>query len=463
MSGIMNVVLTNTYTYTLLTDALLYLDAGNASSYSGTGTTWTDLSIKRNDATLTGSPTYTYGGYFSFNGTDQFAPVTTSKMNVLFTGKTVIFAIRTINANTGNGVYRNLFGGDGNNRNFNTYMYHVSGTTWQIQYNTGSTFSTWVGPTSSSFTLTDNEWIVVAATQSTGGVLTYYVNGQQLGSPATGVTFTQFINSGIEAVARSDNYWRGDMALCAIYGRTLNSSEILQQYNSIKDRFSYTTSNLQLYYDPTNTSSYPRSGTTVTDLSSSGLSGSMSNITFTNPYFTYNGTSSTLSVADNALLEPGSGDFTLEIWVYYSVLAGSTRTVVSKTNNGGGAGDWSYGFRTNGTTGGTYFEIGNGTTSVNSPSYNVSTGQWYHVVGVWTNVASNSIALYVNGVSQGSNAHSFASVKNSTNPLYLGSYNGGEYSQWFNGRIGIVRYYSKALTSAEVTVNYLGSKATYGL
>jgi hypothetical protein len=462
MSGIMNVVLTNTYTYTLLTDALLYLDAGNASSYSGTGTTWTDLSIKRNDATLTGSPTYTYGGYFSFNGTDQFAPVTTSKMNVLFTGKTVIFAIRTINANTGNAVYRNLFGGDGNNRNFNTYMYHVSGTTWQIQYNTGSTFSTWVGPLSSSFTLTDNEWIVVAATHSTGGVLTYYVNGQQLGSPATGVTFTQFINSGIEAVARSDNYWRGDMALCAIYGRTLNSSEILQQYNSIKDRFSYTTSNLQLYYDPTNTSSYPRSGTTVTDLSSSGLSGSMSNITFTNPYFTYNGTSSTLSVADNALLEPGSGDFTLEIWLYHSTITGASRCVVSKTN-GGLSADWSYGIRTN-SSGSTYLEVGNGTTSTTSPSFTASINTWYHVVGVYTNVGTKSLELYVNGVSQGSNSHAFTSVKNSTRPLYIGSFDGGAtFGQWINGRTGIVRYYSKALTSAEVTVNYLGSKATYGL
>jgi hypothetical protein len=462
MSGIMNVVLTNTYTYTLLTDALLYLDAGNASSYSGTGTTWTDLSIKRNDATLTGSPTYTYGGYFSFNGTDQFAPVTTSKMNVLFTGKTVIFAIRTINANTGNAVYRNLFGGDGNNRNFNTYMYHVSGTTWQIQYNTGSTFSTWVGPLSSSFTLTDNEWIVVAATHSTGGILTYYVNGQQLGSPATGVTFTQFINSGIEAVARSDNYWRGDMALCAIYGRTLNSSEILQQYNSIKDRFSYTTSNLQLYYDPTNISSYPRSGTTVTDLSSSGLSGSMSNITFTNPYFTYNGTSSTLSVADNALLEPGSGDFTLEIWLYHSTITGASRCVVSKTN-GGLAADWSYGIRTN-SSGSTYLEVGNGTTSTTSPSFTASINTWYHVVGVYTNIGTKSLELYVNGVSQGSNSHSFASVKNSTRPLYIGSFDGGAtFGQWINGRTGIIRYYSKALTSAEVTVNYLGSKATYGL
>ena len=441
-------------------DALLYVDAAQASSYSGSGTTWTDLSVKTNNATLTNSPTYTYGGYFSFNGSNQYAPVTTSKMNVSFTGKTTIFLIRTVNANTGNAVYRNLFGGDTNARNFNTYMYHVSGTTWQIQFSTGP--FPWVGPISSSFTVTDNEWIVVAVTHTTGGVVTYYVNGQQLGSPATGVTFSQFINSGIEAVARADNYWHGDMSLCAIYGRAMNPSEILQNYNSLKDRFSYTTSNLKLYYNPTDTSSYPRSGTSVTDLSASGLSGTMSNITFANPYFTYNGTSSTMSIADNALLEPGSGDFTLEIWLYHSVITGASRCVVSKTN-GGESADWGYGIRTL-ANGSTYMEVGNGTTAVTSPSFTASTGQWYHIVGVWTNVASNSIALYVNGVSQGSNSHSFASVKNTTRPLSIGSFDGGAtFGQWINGRTGIIRYYSSALTSAEITTNYNNSKAIYGL
>ena len=223
------------------------------------------------------------------------------------------------------------------------------------------------------------------------------------------------------------------------------------------------TDNLVLYYDPDDPASYPGSGTTINSLVSPNLTGTMTNITYTDPYFTHNGTSSTVSVADNALLEPGTGDFTLEAWVYYSVLAGSTRTFISKTNNNGGAADWSYGLRTNGTTGATYMEVGNGTTSITTPTYTVTTGTWYQIVGIWTNVASNSLALYVNGASQGSNSHSFASVKNSTNPLYLGSYNGGEFSQWFNGRMGIVRYYSAALTGEQVLQNYNANRGIYGI
>ena len=57
--------------------------------------------------------------------------------------------------------------------------------------------------------------------------------------------------------------------------------------------------NLVLYYDPSNSSSYSGTGTTVNDLSGNGLNGAMSNITFTSPYFAYNGTSSQVQVADN--------------------------------------------------------------------------------------------------------------------------------------------------------------------
>ena len=227
---------------------------------------------------------------------------------------------------------------------------------------------------------------------------------------------------------------------------------------------SFPVPNSILNLDASNSLSYAGTGTTWFDMTANNLDASLANMSYTDPYFTFNGTNATASIADNALLEPGTGDFTLEAWVYYSVLTGSQRTFISKTNNGGGATDWSYGFRTNGTTGGTYLEVGNGTaTTAISPSYNVSTGQWYHIVGVWTNVASNSIALYINGVSQGSNSHSFTSVKNSTNPLYLGSYNGGEYPQWFDGRISAVRYYNKALTAEEVTQNFTALRGRFDI
>jgi hypothetical protein len=464
---IQGVTLSNTIVYDSSFNsngALLYLDAGQTASYPGSGTTWTDLSSYQNDATLTNSPTFTDAGsasYFSFNGTNQYAAVTTSKMNVSFTGKTTIFAIRTVNANTGNAIYRNLFGGDSNARNFNTYMYHVSGTTWQIQFSTGP--FPWVGPASASFTVTDNEWIIIAVTQTTSGILTYYVNGQQIGTPETGVTFSQFINSGIEAVARADNYWRGDMGACAVYGRALTADEIKQNYNALANVYSPVTANLVLYYNPANTASYSGTGTTINSLASTNLPGTMSNITYTSPYFTYNGTSSQVNIADNALLEPGAGDWTMEAWFNTTAFkTGSAGTILGKFDPGGASQDVSYSIRTN-NTGIVYAQIGNGTTVVNSPNYQTVLSTWVQVVYVWKNVASNSLEAYINGVSIGSTAHSFSSILNTSTNLYIGSYNGGEYPQYFDGRIGITRLYNAALTAEQVLQNYNADRSVYGL
>ena len=108
-------------------------------------------------------------------------------------------------------------------------------------------------------------------------------------------------------------------------------------------------------------------------------------------------------------------------------------------------------------------EIGNGSTSITTPSSTLSTNTWYQVVGVWTNVASNSLALYINGSLIGSNSHSVTSIKNTTSPLYIGSFNGGQFAQWLNGRMGVVRMYNSALTGSQVLQNFNADKSKYGL
>ena len=52
----------------------LYLDAGNLSSYSGSGSTWYDLSGNGADVTLYGNPTFAAGPpkRIDFNGSNQY-------------------------------------------------------------------------------------------------------------------------------------------------------------------------------------------------------------------------------------------------------------------------------------------------------------------------------------------------------------------------------------------------------
>lgn len=220
-------------------------------------------------------------------------------------------------------------------------------------------------------------------------------------------------------------------------------------------------SNLVLYYDPASTSSYSGSGTTINSLVTPNLTGTMSNITYTSPYFSYNGTSSQISVADNAALEPGSGDWTMEAWAYLGNNSGS-KVILGRFNNGGGSTDVSYSMRISGAN--AFAQMGDGTGSyINSTSYTLTLNTWTQITYVWKNVATNTLETYINGASIGSVNHSLGSLLNSTNPLYIGSYNGGEYSQWMNGRIGITRLYNTALTSAQVLQNYNANKGTYGL
>lgn len=215
--------------------ALLYLDAGNPASYSGSGSTWTDLSSNANNGSLNGSPTWTNAGaasYFTFNGAGtQNATTASAKYNQVYTGKTVMMSIRPSASAWTNGVgqFRGIFGTAAGSRNFNTYIYQDSSNNKKIHYSANG-----VGGFSDNLSLPANTWAIIAVTQTTGGLVTYYLNGQAVGTN-TGITFAQFVVSGnTENVAYTDNYWYGDVGFAAVYGRALSATEILRNYNSKK-------------------------------------------------------------------------------------------------------------------------------------------------------------------------------------------------------------------------------------
>ncbi len=429
------------------TGLLVNVQAGNTSSYPGSGTTWTNLIDGTGYTITSGTYSSANGGSIVFNGTSTFVAIGTPlSSGTNYTLEAWVYATSVASSHNIISSSNNVFWIAAGT------LYGGVGGSYQLV---------------SSANFPTNVWKHVVLTfNDTTNTMTLYINGTAV-NQNTNVTLSYIgetlrIGSHISG-ATPVSFWTGNIAQARVYNTALSAANVLTNFNATKGGYLVTTSNLVLYYNQIDTASYPGTGTTVTSLVGSGLNGTMTAITYTSPYFTFNGTTSQISVADNAALEPGTGDWTVEVWIKYSVITGKTRTYVSKTNNGGGAADWGYGFRTNPSTNETYFEVGNGTTSVNSPATAVTTGTWYQIVGVWTNVAANSIALYKNGVLVGSNSHSFASIKNTTTPLYLGNYNGNEFAQQFQGDMGIVRIYNKALSAAEVLNNYDANKATYGL
>jgi hypothetical protein len=220
-----------------------------------------------------------------------------------------------------------------------------------------------------------------------------------------------------------------------------------------------TSDNLVLHYNPSMTESYSGTGTSLIDLSGNGLNGTMSNLSYSNPAFTFNGTNSQVSIPDNTALEPGTGSWTIEVWFKN---AGTTGTVIGKYNNGGNSANISYALRIAGSNA-IRADFSNGTTAQITDNYTFTANNWVQMVYVWDKT-NNNIYTYSNGVLKQTKAISITGgILNASTNLFLGSYNGGEYPQYFNGQMGIVRLYKKALNATEVLANYNTNKATYGL
>jgi hypothetical protein len=211
---------------------LLYLDAGNPLSYSGTGTIWTDL-VGGKQFTLYNSPTYSSsnGGYLSFDsGLQQYGETTTSLPN-LSTWSVGVWHYYT-GTNIGDGMC------------IVTEVY--PGTTGHINYslgdNQGSGFSSgffdisaW--RTSGVYTLTPNNWYYIVGTYD-GTTNKLYVNNSLVASDNfTGTPLSS--DGGIRLMRRWDlpDYWGGYLSTVGIYNKALDSTQISSIWNSTKSRY----------------------------------------------------------------------------------------------------------------------------------------------------------------------------------------------------------------------------------
>jgi len=88
----------------------------------------------------------------------------------------------------------------------------------------------------------------------------------------------------------------------------------------------------------------------------------------------------------------------------------------------------------------------------------ISTNTWYHVVFTRTTTPSTSNLLYVNGVQDKSNTTNFYFTPN-VNPSGIWQYLGAAV----NGKIGLVRFYTKALSADEVSQNFNAQRDRFGI
>jgi len=440
--------------YIISSNLVLHYNTFNTSSYNGSGNVINDISGNNLDGSITGSPAWNVN-YFTFVNdyitTADLAP----SLAEIHTCEVWIYP-------TNNGVVMQANAQSTPNTSYHHSSIEIVAGKLEFGLWNGNGISS-TGPTSN---ISFNEWHQVVLTYD-GATVRGYLDGAFAGS--VNVVWDSpeddagafYYNFGYrDTTDQGDGTdFDGRFGILRIYSSALAPSDISRNYQaSIGNRTSLVTDQLKLYYDPKNSASYSGAGTSVYNLAPTTLTGTMANVSYTSPYFSFNGANSQISITDNAILEPGAGSFSLETWVRFNNFNASS-VIAGKFTNGGLAADVSYGLRAR-NTGEVRFEIGDGTGSTDSPTFNASADTWYHLVGVIDQV-NNQIRLYVNGASLGSTALTYASILNSGNNLYLGSYNNGEYSQYMDGDLGSLRIYSKALSDAEVLDNYSFDRGSY--
>ena len=206
-----------------------YVDAGLPSSYSGTGTTWYDISGNSRNLTMNSlSYSSNDGGYIIFDGSHTADSVATYSIN--FSNG---FTVESVAKFSGSGQ-EGLFAFNGNGKFINVQAQETN-IRWEVDQ--GSSFET-------TNSLTSSTWYHVTCVyegSSNGSSATarIYINGVEnntgsLYADRTGTSQSQTSNF---ELGLHDNYLNGNIALSRMYNKVLSPSEVLQNFNYTKDRF----------------------------------------------------------------------------------------------------------------------------------------------------------------------------------------------------------------------------------
>jgi hypothetical protein len=213
----------------IITNGLsLYLDAGNPSSYPGSGPTWTDLSGNGRDGTLTNGPTYSSadGGSIVFNETTNYVQCAGS---LTVTAATFITWIRR-NGNQGqfDGI---LFSRGSNTTGMDFQVSNQLGYTWN---DAGNTYG-W----QSGLILPNLTWCMVAISVTSTAATAYLC---QTSGITNAINTVNHASSRIDdiKIARdefSTRYFNGNIAIAQLYNIALSAEQISQNFQADRARF----------------------------------------------------------------------------------------------------------------------------------------------------------------------------------------------------------------------------------
>jgi len=225
------------------------------------------------------------------------------------------------------------------------------------------------------------------------------------------------------------------------------------------------TDGLLLSFDAANTKSYPRSGTTWTDLSGNNYTGTLTN----GPTFNagnlgsivFDGTNNYVdTVNTGTTFQFANVTFTVSLWIKTSATSG---VIISKGATASTAG-WMFQFDSAGTVSGTT-KGSDGTNTYNRASTaTVNNNTWRNIVAVYTTntttLGSNTTSIYIDGVlSNGTGTLGGLVYATTTDTIQIGRRPTGAY---WSGSVSNIQIYNRELTASEILQNYNAVKSRFG-
>ena len=215
----------------IVTDGLaLCLDANAKRSYSGSGSTITDL-VTGNTGSVAGSPTFSNGA-FHLNGTSDYWDISSLVSNIDFTSNqaSVVIWLKLDVATPANGNQTGIFALSSSTGNS-----HYVWTNSQAYLHGFRNARVEAIVVTSSVTRTDWHMIAITTTPGTNG-WKFYQNTelvkQTTGENSIDIGTASYVGKSIDS-----RYLDGYLASTSIYNKALSSTEVSQIYGNLRSRF----------------------------------------------------------------------------------------------------------------------------------------------------------------------------------------------------------------------------------
>jgi hypothetical protein len=448
---------------------VLSLNAGTASSYPGSGTTWFDISGYGNNATLVNGPTYSpyNSGSIVFDGVNDYAEITYNANSFLI--GTEDFTMNFWYNRTTTSLYAKIFG---------IGRYSIAGS---LEVGVGSNTLNRVELIIGQFEVITAETTILANTwynmtiRRRSGLASIFIDGSVLslnGGFGPSASMASSINNTSNPVIGSVvDYFHGKIARIELYkGVALSDTEISASYASLKNTYANVVrTNLTHLFDAGISSSYSGSGTTWTNLAGSNNLALVNTPTFVSngeaSRFVFNGTNNFMS-GSGYLTGSAAKSHTLNVVMSFNVLpnlfgrhrfftdiANPTGYAVTEYTSGQGPGQ---------------IDFAQGTTNFNAEVYAAFPNQFspLNTLAMYTFVSKNTgVDFYLNGsLLGGTTVDTFvdSSFINPTRAYYWAA-DDATPTNALSMSIAHIMWYSSSLSPTEITQNYNALKSRYGI